>query len=103
MKWFLPSFLLMIYVAVLMQPLVPLIDYAFNKDYIAKVYCENKARVAMHCNGKCHLMKQMKKASEETPRNHSSRTATTETFLPHYSNTAEIIMMFSFRETDKKI
>ena len=28
------------------------------------VLCENKAKPMMHCNGKCHLMKELAKAAE---------------------------------------
>lgn len=46
---------------------VPLIflHYEFNKDFITANFCENKARPAMHCNGKCHLSKQLAKAAEK--------------------------------------
>jgi hypothetical protein len=38
-----------------------LADYALNKEYIARTLCINKAKPAMHCNGKCHLRKQLQK------------------------------------------
>lgn len=43
---------------------MPVLDYAVNYDYIAKELCENKAKPQMHCNGKCHLMKELAKAAE---------------------------------------
>jgi hypothetical protein len=46
------------------KPVFPLIEYGLNYDYIAKVLCENKAKPELKCNGKCHLMKQLAKASE---------------------------------------
>lgn len=46
------------------KPVFPLLDYMVNYDYIANVLCENKAKPQMHCNGKCHLMKELAKASE---------------------------------------
>jgi len=33
--------------------------YMANKDFIAKNLCENKDKPMMHCNGKCHLRKQL--------------------------------------------
>lgn len=39
-------------------------SFQVNKDYIAKVLCENKSRPEMHCNGKCYLMKKLKQAEE---------------------------------------
>lgn len=41
------------------------VEYIINYDYIVKELCENKARPEMHCNGKCHLMKELAKAAEE--------------------------------------
>lgn len=40
--------------------------YKANTDIIAKTLCENKAKPKMHCNGKCYLAKQLKKAEGET-------------------------------------
>ena len=48
----------------LLKPIFPVIEYAVNYDYISKVLCENKAKPMMHCNGKCHLMKELAKASD---------------------------------------
>lgn len=36
-----------------------------NYDYISKELCENKAKPALNCNGKCHLKAELAKASEE--------------------------------------
>ncbi len=49
---------------VLLKPVFPVVEYIVNYDYIAKVLCENKAKPALKCNGKCHLMKQLAKESE---------------------------------------
>ena len=76
--------------AALFGPLYPVLDYAMNKDYIARVYCENKEKPKMHCNGKCHLMKQLKKAAEQTPRSHAV-SIVSENFFPHYSPTSDLI------------
>ena len=44
-------------------PYMPFIEYQLNKKYIAEVLCVNKDKPEMHCNGKCHLKKQLKKAN----------------------------------------
>ncbi len=92
-----PVFLLLIYVAALARPLYPLLDYTLHKEYIAKVLCENKNKPAMHCNGKCHLMKQLKKASEDLPRNHAPAVSF-ENLLPHFS-TGTILFQAKIQET----
>jgi hypothetical protein len=49
---------------ILLKPVLPVIEYAVNYNYIATILCENKDKPKMHCNGKCHLMKELAKASE---------------------------------------
>jgi hypothetical protein len=41
---------------------VLVVDYQLNKARITQLYCVNKARPQLHCNGKCHLAKQLRKA-----------------------------------------
>ena len=48
-----------------LKPIFPVIDYAVNYDYISKVLCINKDKLELKCNGKCHLMKELAKASED--------------------------------------
>ena len=48
----------------LLKPVLPVIDYVVNYEYISKVLCINKAKPKLQCNGKCHLMKELAKASE---------------------------------------
>ncbi len=48
----------------LLKPALPVIDYVVNYEYISTVLCENKAKPKMQCNGKCHLMKELAKTSE---------------------------------------
>jgi hypothetical protein len=49
----------------LARPVLPVAEYIINYDYIANVLCVNKAKPQMHCNGKCHLMKELAKAAEQ--------------------------------------
>ena len=48
----------------LLKPVLPVVDYIVNYEYITKVLCVNKAQPKLKCNGKCHLMKELAKASE---------------------------------------
>jgi hypothetical protein len=41
-----------------------IIYWKANQAYIAETFCENKNKPQMHCNGKCYLNKQLKKADE---------------------------------------
>lgn len=48
-----------------MKPVLPVFDYIINYDYIANELCENKEKPELKCNGKCHLKKELAKASED--------------------------------------
>ena len=39
--------------------------YQANKEYITRNFCVNKDKPQLHCNGKCHLKKLIKKADRE--------------------------------------
>jgi hypothetical protein len=41
---------------------VLVLDYELNKARITELYCVNKERPQLMCNGKCHLAKQLRKA-----------------------------------------
>ena len=49
----------------LVKPIIPVFDYVINYDFISKELCVNKAKPELKCNGKCHLMKELAKASED--------------------------------------
>lgn len=49
---------------VVFRPLVPLVEYAVNYNYISEVLCVNKNNVELHCNGKCYLSKQLSKVND---------------------------------------
>lgn len=58
--------ILILVLSIFLKPIFPLIDYCVNYDYISTALCENKQNVKLNCNGKCHLMKQLAKASENS-------------------------------------
>ena len=63
----------------LLKPVLPVIDYVVNYEYITKVLCVNKAKPKLQCNGKCHLMKELAKTSEsQTPISSNKKIATQE-------------------------
>ena len=66
--------LIFAYVALMVRPSVPFLEYAVNKDYIAAELCENKDRPEMKCGGSCYLMKQLSKAAQESPGNQENNT-----------------------------
>ncbi|GAB3960368.1 hypothetical protein GCM10028805_57850 [Spirosoma harenae] len=50
-------------IAVLLPSISPwgtIAYYHLNKDYIARVLCENRNKPQLHCDGKCYLAKRLK-------------------------------------------
>jgi hypothetical protein len=61
--------LFIVLIALFLKPILPVVDYVINYEYISKVLCENKDKPKLQCNGKCHLMKELAKAAEtENPK-----------------------------------
>ena len=77
----------------LLKPVLPVFSYIMNYDYIVAELCENKAKPEMHCNGKCHLMKELAKASE-TEKPLSQKKAAAEAEILFFMETA----IFAFAE-----
>ena len=57
--------LIIVILSIFLKPILPVIDYIVNYDYISNVLCENKAKPELKCNGKCHLIKELAKASND--------------------------------------
>jgi len=55
--------LLLVLSAYLIIPVLPVIDYLINNDYIAKNLCINKDKPKSCCKGKCHMVKQLQKTN----------------------------------------
>jgi hypothetical protein len=51
------------------RPLIPIMEYVVNYDYIVETLCINKDKPELNCNGKCYLSKELAKTNdtESTP------------------------------------
>lgn len=56
---------------VALRPLMPLLDYAVNYDFIKTNLCENKNKPQQLCNGRCYLKKEIAKDSGNQSKNDS--------------------------------
>jgi len=56
------NILFILLLALFLKPILPVVDYVINYEYISKVLCENKEKPKLQCNGKCQLMKGLAKA-----------------------------------------
>lgn len=72
-KPFAAAWLLMAFVVQTFSGAFVLVDYFTNTKAYAK-NCVNKARPAMHCNGKCQMMKKWRAEQEQEQKN-NERTA----------------------------
>lgn len=43
------------------RPVLPVIEYYLNYDYIAQELCKNKDRPYLECDGRCYLEEQLSK------------------------------------------
>ena len=64
--------------------------WELNKEKIAKTECINRFKPMMHCNGKCQLYRELKKAADEETENNKLPTAvlklkTLDTFVENNS------------------
>jgi len=56
------------YLAGLLHPFSPWWEYVLNKQFIARVLCENRDQPQKHCEGKCYLGKRLGQVSQESDR-----------------------------------
>lgn len=59
------AFLLLTFLLQTFGQLVVLTSFYLQRNFIAKVFCENKVRPQLTCEGKCYLKKQLKKQQQQ--------------------------------------
>lgn len=45
------------------------LNYQMNMDFVIENFCENTDKLEMHCNGKCHLKKQIEQEENQKSEN----------------------------------
>ncbi len=58
------AIIIVVSVLFMVKPILPLLDYGINYNYIVKELCVNKEVEKNDCNGKCHLKKELAQASD---------------------------------------
>ena len=74
-------FFYLLYLLAMVRPLIPIIEYHVNYDYIVNILCENKDRPYLECNGKCYLKKQLRKINHS---NHDHKSTIPQINLDDY-------------------
>lgn len=59
------------------RPVIPILDYLYNYDYISQELCENKEKSFLQCNGACYVTQEMKNADLLVTDENSSKSAIT--------------------------
>jgi hypothetical protein len=88
----------------LLKPAIPFLEYVVNYDYIVKELCENKEKLQLQCNGKCHLKKELAKsaADEQSPAD-KKQNSKQEIEVLFYQETPIFFQKMPVVFTDKKV
>lgn len=73
----------------LFKPVLPVLEYIVLYDYIKEELCINKAKPEIKCNGKCHLAKEMAKASDTENNGQDKKHLSTETNIVFFQEIPE--------------
>ena len=88
----------------LLKPVIPVLEYVVNYEYISKVLCVNKAKPKIKCNGKCHLMKELAKTSEsQTPISSNKKIATQELEVLFFEEIKSFKITSFYSDNNQKI
>lgn len=85
----------------LFKPIIPFVEYAAFYDYIKNELCVNQDKPELKCNGKCHLKKELAKASDSeksSDKNHTSSEVQVVFFQNIFSTQ---LVLFSAERTSK--
>lgn len=81
--------LILLTIVVLLQSMNSFIlfaDYQINKAYYTKTLCENRFNSNSNCKGKCHLLKQLKKAESKDASPNQQKYKISNLFFCHQSS-----------------
>lgn len=61
-------------------------SYSFNKAYISSVFCTNKDKPELHCEGKCFLDIKLKELEQKNKQDQENLKRMVESLAPAYAN-----------------
>ena len=73
------SFFIVFTIAI--RPVLPLVNYVVNYDYIAKDLCENRTVENSYCKGKCYVAKEFSKTEKQNNNNQNIKIAGLDAFV----------------------
>ncbi|MDR6405314.1 MULTISPECIES: hypothetical protein [Chryseobacterium] len=63
------------------RPVLPLMNYVVNYDYIVKNLCENRSIPQSTCKGKCYVEKELAKTEKQSNNNQTIKITGLDVFL----------------------
>ncbi|SDZ96828.1 hypothetical protein SAMN05443667_101461 [Flavobacterium gillisiae] len=93
------KYAVIILLVLFLKPILPVIDYAVNYEYISKVLCINKAKPELKCNGKCHLMQELAKASDDDKPISSDKKQSSNSFVDLFVTEADSFNFLFFQKS----
>ncbi|WP_449388637.1 hypothetical protein [Chryseobacterium lineare] len=78
MKFFISIFIIF---TIALRPVLPLLNYAMNYDYIVKNLCENRNVPQSTCKGKCYVAKELAKTEKQSNNNQNIKIGSVDVFL----------------------
>lgn len=75
------SFFIVFTIAI--RPVLPMINYVVNYDYIVKNLCENRNVADSNCNGKCYVEKELAKTEKQSNNSQNVKITVLDVFLSH--------------------
>ncbi|MET3535572.1 hypothetical protein [Chryseobacterium limigenitum] len=78
MKFFISIFVIF---TIALRPVLPLVNYAVNYDYIVKNLCENRNVPQSTCKGKCYVEKELAKTEKQSNNSQNIKIAGLDVFL----------------------
>ena len=63
------TFFIFLYMVAMARPIMPVVEYVIEHDYIAEFLCINKDKPELDCEGKCYLMQQLAAQDDEKRQN----------------------------------
>ncbi|WP_241317593.1 hypothetical protein [Chryseobacterium arthrosphaerae] len=68
---------------VAIRPVLPLVNYAVNYDYIVKNLCEKRDIPQSTCKGKCYVEKELAKTEKQSNSSQTIKIAGLDVFISH--------------------
>ncbi|WP_080777738.1 hypothetical protein [Chryseobacterium phocaeense] len=80
MRFFISIFIIF---TIALRPVLPLVNYAVNYDYIVKNLCENRNVPQSTCKGKCYVSKELAKTEKQSNNSQVIKISVLDVFISH--------------------